>query len=105
MNLTFFTHFNLFKFVFLNERESHIQNEKRFVNCPNSDEEGGGLCDAKAEQQWEYDQSQARLDNASMLIKDKYQKERIALEDKEKMLKDNLKSFTDENELTERVIL
>ncbi len=105
MNLTFFTHFNLFKFVFLNERENHIQNEKRFVNCPNTDEEVMGLWDAKIEQQWEYDESQKKLDNAGKLIKEKYLKERIILEEKEKILKSNLKSFNQEDELTEQVIL
>ncbi len=105
MNLTFFTHFNLYKFVFLNERENHIQNEKRFINCPNTDGEGVSLCDAKPEQQWEYDQGQAKLDFAGKLIKDKYQNERIALEEKEKMLKNNLKTYSEENELTEKVII
>lgn len=108
MNLTFFTHFNLYKYVFCNERENNVLDDKRLVNCPSSDsneETGNSLSEAKTYKLWEYEQSQAKLDKRSQDIKNRFDKERTFLEEKEKKLKNRISSQKDieEDELNEKV--
>lgn len=82
MNLTFFTHFNLYKYVFMNEQENSVQNDNRFVYCPESREEENvqaSLGMAKTFTMWEYDNNIAKFENMEKCIKEKYDKERANL--------------------------
>jgi len=82
MNLTFFTHFNLYKYVFMNEQENSVQNESRFVYCPTiQEEESAQVClgTAKTFPMWEYDNNIAKLDDMEKYVKEKYDKERSNL--------------------------
>lgn len=84
MNLTFFTHFTLYKYVFTNDRENNIYTERRFINCPVTDESEEDLTkqtlsQAKPFQLWEYENEIKKLDDSGLAIKNKYEKERERL--------------------------
>jgi len=84
MNLSFFTHYTLFKYVFTNDRENNVYAERRFVNCPVTDDTEEDLtkqtlAQAKLYQLWEYENEVKKLDDSGENIKIKYEKEREKL--------------------------
>lgn len=92
MNLTFFTHFNLFKYVFTHDRENRVYTENRLVNCPENEEDmedkgQSSLANAKTSQLFEYDKEYQKLEDEGNSIRKKYDKERekiIKTEESEK---------------------
>lgn len=112
MNLTFFTHFTLFKYVFTNDRENNVYTERRFVNCPVTDESvedltKQSLSQAKHFQLWEYESEIKKLEDTGLSIRNKYDKERERLLEKQYKDQNVLKDYSQDGtqfEVNEQII-
>lgn len=113
VNSTVFTHFNLYKYVLINEREQNIKKEERDLLRPRKAEPGEELTGPKPYSIWEYEQKIAGLELREKNVKQRYSNEysnlnkteEETIKDLKKMIRKGNKSPEAKIQLDEQVEL